>query len=213
MFQFNDKDLYWMIGLLEGEGCFMTTKTTIEICLAMTDKDTVARYCSLLQIPLKARNKIPKLGTKICYYGSLYGKRAYYFMSLIKSEMCERRQVAIQKALDSYDLSKSHYTIEEERTVIDLTVKGFNTAHLADLFGKSYKSVDAVKSRLRKEGRLSDVKVKEYRFVSPSGEVKLVKNLTKFCVHENLRTEKMSEVNNSKRKSHKGWTKYKVPNE
>ena len=52
---------------------------------------------------------------------------------------------------------------------------------------------------------------KTYMFVSPIGELITIKNLHKFCREssENLITSKMVAVNNGRRNSHKGWTKYK----
>lgn len=44
-----DKDLYWLAGLLEGEGCFTCSKRgTSSIQIAMTDKDVMDRVHNLI---------------------------------------------------------------------------------------------------------------------------------------------------------------------
>ena len=48
---------------------------------------------------------------------------------------------------------------------------------------------------------------KNYRFVSPSGDVVEIYNLKKFCKDNGLLQSKMSMVNLGKRNHHKGWIK------
>lgn len=46
---------------------------------------------------------------------------------------------------------------------------------------------------------------KEYEFLSPSGEVTKIINLSEFCKKNNLCISTMVAVNNGRRKQHKGW--------
>lgn len=46
---------------------------------------------------------------------------------------------------------------------------------------------------------------KEYEFLSPTGEVVKIKNLSEFCRKMNLDASKMSMVNSGKRNNHFGW--------
>lgn len=48
---------------------------------------------------------------------------------------------------------------------------------------------------------------KNYRFISPSGEVIEIYNLNKFCRENNLCNRHMNSVNLGKRKHHRGWLK------
>lgn len=54
----------------------------------------------------------------------------------------------------------------------------------------------------------NETNVKDYKFKSPTGNLVLVKNLSKFCVENGLVGTNMSAVHNGKRKHHKGWTKF-----
>ncbi len=48
------KDLAWLGGLLEGEGCFMIPKGSPRIALAMSDKDVVQRAARLMGLNVQA---------------------------------------------------------------------------------------------------------------------------------------------------------------
>lgn len=50
--------------------------------------------------------------------------------------------------------------------------------------------------------------VKSYIFVSPEKEVVSFTNMNEFCRKNNLNSKNMHQVNNGKRKSSKGWTRY-----
>lgn len=53
-----------------------------------------------------------------------------------------------------------------------------------------------------------EAKAKNWAFVSPSGKVVKIYNLSKFCVENYLNRGHMSAVHYGTRKQHKGWTKY-----
>ncbi len=48
-----------------------------------------------------------------------------------------------------------------------------------------------------------------YRMVSPKGDIVDIENMTLFCKTNSLVNSCMSKVNSGKRKSHKGWTRFK----
>lgn len=54
----------------------------------------------------------------------------------------------------------------------------------------------------------SEKNSKEYKFISPEGNVVTIKNLKKFCDNNNLSDSKMVLVNKGKRNHHKNWKKY-----
>ena len=52
-----------------------------------------------------------------------------------------------------------------------------------------------------------EANAKRYKFVSPSGVVTDVYNLSEFCRDNGLTQGNMSSVHEGKRKQHKGWVK------
>ena len=100
-----EKDLYWVVGLLEGEGCFLVTQPKFKyknyfyprVILHMTDEDVVERYSSLVGTPYYKPKK--SRGRKQSYMSVLSGKRAVSFMLSIKDLMGSRRKAKIEEIL------------------------------------------------------------------------------------------------------------------
>ena len=106
------KDLYWLAGILEGEGSFMkgtpSAPNLPRISCSMTDEDTIQKVSDLMMVKYhkcKLSDKNPKW--KDTYIVNLRGKRARELMGTLKPIMGKRRQAQIQRALDSYDPDKS----------------------------------------------------------------------------------------------------------
>jgi hypothetical protein len=75
--------------------------------------------------------------------------------------------------------------------------------------GKNHPCYGKKQSSETIERRVNKI-AKTYCFVSPPGEVFVITNLSKFCRDQgNLCSTNMTKVWLEKRKSHKGWTKYK----
>lgn len=49
---------------------------------------------------------------------------------------------------------------------------------------------------------------RNWKFIDPSGEVREIYNLSKFCRDNKLTQSSMSQLASGKLKQHKGWTKY-----
>ena len=99
-----DTDLYWLAGLLEGEGCFTYSHGRYpSIQLSMTDLDIVERAADLLGVTVgKARGK------KFSHHKQqwrchLYGLRAAEMMRLLRPLMGERRGERIGGILADWD--------------------------------------------------------------------------------------------------------------
>lgn len=98
------EDIYWLAGLLEGEGCFGAhTKTkTPRIRLNMTDLDVVERAHKLLGATCKIsrvdRSK-QNPNWKDTYNFTVPGRRAAGWMMTLYSLMGERRQAKIREVL------------------------------------------------------------------------------------------------------------------
>jgi hypothetical protein len=105
------KDLYWLAGLMEGEGCFYTPKPgtkgrSIALMLGMTDRDVVERAADILGAKLQAPRFV-KGATKNSYYIALSGKKAAGWMMTLYTLMGQRRRAKIKECLDFFK-SKTH---------------------------------------------------------------------------------------------------------
>lgn len=100
------KDLYWVAGILEGEGCF-GFRGTPTIALSMTDLDVVDRAHKLLTpntrlgfIEYRDPNH------KKSYHFTLCGKRAASWMMVLYSLMGERRRSRIKECINKWKLTR-----------------------------------------------------------------------------------------------------------
>ena len=107
-----DKDLYWMSGLLEGEGYFginkrkYTTKDgTIKeylepyIHLQMTDKDVVEKYASIIGSTIRTHQS-KRENRKLLYRCGLNGKKKVIpLLQELYPLMGKRRQQRIKELL------------------------------------------------------------------------------------------------------------------
>jgi hypothetical protein len=106
----NERDLYWLAGLLEGEGSFLagppSAPNSPQISLTMTDEEIVARAAGLLQTTY--RKYVKKQPDRLpAYYLSLKGGRAVAIMRLLRPLMGQRRQAQIDKAVACFGLPRS----------------------------------------------------------------------------------------------------------
>ena len=100
------KDLYWLAGLLEGEGSFMhgppSKPNSPIISVDMTDEDVIARVSEIFKRkyhPVKRRDKKHKES----YAVRLTGKKAVSLMMMLYPLMGNRRREKITAVLSRYD--------------------------------------------------------------------------------------------------------------
>jgi hypothetical protein len=98
-------DLYWLAGLLEGEGCFRAVKasgwTYAWIGLKMTDYDVVQRAAKLMDIEhitIDSKREF-SLGSKPIYVVQQTGYASAELMRQLLSLMGERRSAKIREIL------------------------------------------------------------------------------------------------------------------
>lgn len=105
-----NKDLFWLAGLLEGEGCFTWTgagEGTPRIILGMTDLDVVLRAKQIMSPNSKLTTSKPKSSnSKESYSFSISGKNAASWMMTIFSLMGSRRQDRIFELITSWKQTK-----------------------------------------------------------------------------------------------------------
>lgn len=101
----SEADLYWLAGLLEGEGAFTAGPSARpnapRITLGMTDIDVIRRAADLMGITsIHTTHRNPKW--QPMYHLSLKGKRAVEVMRTLYPLMGSRRQAQIDRALANY---------------------------------------------------------------------------------------------------------------
>jgi len=100
------EDIYWVAGILEGEGCFNYYNAP-RIFLKMTDYDVVDRVSQIM----KARTTIKKQdknGWKTCYILAINSHVAVGWMMTLYSLMSARRKEQIRDVLSSWRNAESH---------------------------------------------------------------------------------------------------------
>lgn len=93
-----DQDLYWLAGLLEGEGCFRNHYNGhCTIQLGMTDQDVVERVGGFFGSKIYYRQNLPP--RKDSYEARVAGHKAYLLMQALLPLMGLRRASKIREAL------------------------------------------------------------------------------------------------------------------
>ena len=106
----DELSLYWLAGVLEGDGSFLEGKVYNDykplIMCTMTDEDVIARIASLLEVGYHAAHHTDKRaierGWKQPYATKVSGERAVRLMKQLRPLMGQRRQSEIDRAVASY---------------------------------------------------------------------------------------------------------------
>lgn len=105
------KDIIWLAGLLEGEGCFGLSGDVARVTVAMTDRDVIDRVALLFgsNVRVSQPKHIRKDGTlaKVVYTTAVYGCRGAAWMMTLYSLMGDRRQKTIETSLLSWKAKKA----------------------------------------------------------------------------------------------------------
>lgn len=109
------KNIAWLAGLLEGEGCFYAgtrkvgdaTYRRVALQLLMTDLCPVKRAADLMRVPWVKSKRITK-GGKPLYRTNAHGRKAAQWMMTLYPLMGERRQAKIRECLDVWMKQKTY---------------------------------------------------------------------------------------------------------
>lgn len=112
------KDICWLAGILEGEGCFSINTSTIRISFTSTDRDIAERVAHLLKAKVKCRLPWSKgtaaFNQKLVYIVSA-SRHATEWMMTIYPLMGERRRAKIRELLIHWRAMVGHGVIWERR--------------------------------------------------------------------------------------------------
>lgn len=99
----HETELYWLAGLLEGEGSFLAGPPSSPNCpriqLPMTDRDVVEHAACLFDRPVWRSDRGRELGFKPVFLTSVKGAAAIRLMTALRPVMGERRRSQIDHAL------------------------------------------------------------------------------------------------------------------
>lgn len=99
------KDIAWLAGLIEGEGCInLNTKgkwTYLRLTLAMTDKDIIARAAKLLRRDgnFNVEKRRGRSDSKPVYTVSISGKEAIAWLFTLYTFFGNRRRQKVREAV------------------------------------------------------------------------------------------------------------------
>lgn len=99
-------DFFWLVGLLEGEGTFTSTRThghdypvlNVEVCA----EDVVLKTSRLLSAPGVTKEEPDREGWSASYRAAVSGSDAAEWMRRLRDRMGHRRAEAIDAALAAY---------------------------------------------------------------------------------------------------------------
>lgn len=138
-----DSDLYWLAGLLEGEGTFLrpppSEKNRICIQLQMTDEDIIQKAATLFQVAY-CQCKAKKSHHKPSFKLSVCGSKAAFWMGKLKPLMGQRRQNQIESALARYISPRKHNVLPSKEVLRDMH-KTLSLRQIAKKFGCSYQRI------------------------------------------------------------------------
>lgn len=101
----DDRDFFWMIGLIEGEGCFQKGPPSAPnkpfIAVQMTDEDVICRLAKMWGLSYW-NTKRYQSHHKPCFVVRITGNRAANLMTQMRPHMSVRRQLQIDMALSTY---------------------------------------------------------------------------------------------------------------
>lgn len=107
------RDIAWLAGLLEGEGCFFSVgsgkrnKTCPQIALNMTDKDVVIRASEIMQSRQCKEIRPKNPSYKLQYYFTVGGSLAAAWMMMLYGFLGSRRKEKIREILSLWKSSEN----------------------------------------------------------------------------------------------------------
>ena len=139
-----EKTLYWLAGLLEGEGSFLCGPPSNPHCpivaCSMTDEDVILRLANLWGVTYGrvGEKRSVARGWKTAWAVRLHGQRAVDLMKAIRPLMSRRRQGQIDKAISSHrpkGFVRRKISDEQAREIVKRFREGDSAQGLAAEFG------------------------------------------------------------------------------
>ncbi len=140
--EISENQLYWLAGILEGEGSFLKGPPSAPnrpvISMLSTDEDVIAKVASLMNVSYWGRlsEEFERNGWKKPYAVHLRGSRAVELMLILKPLMGTRRQQQIEKAIEGFKPKVPLISEEDAMEMVRLyCVEKKKVVDLAQRFG------------------------------------------------------------------------------
>lgn len=104
--------IYWIAGLLEGEGYFRIGATSVQIGIEMSDLDIIDRFRAITKTGNSKITIKAKEGLKTTYTTNIYGDLAIQWMMTLYSLMGVRRKAKFKEIIDKW----KHPTYMKDRS-------------------------------------------------------------------------------------------------
>lgn len=137
--ELQEKELYWLAGILEGEGSFIPQreKYPCQISIQMSDEDIIAKIANIFNVsyhsyyPQKSIDK----GWKKVYSTTLRGFKSIELMRKLQPLMGIRRSNKIQECIDSFYFKPTgKLTKNDELLIYSYFKNGLKPKEIAKLF-------------------------------------------------------------------------------
>ena len=144
----SEQEFFWLVGLLEGEGCFNLDKSSPRIVISMIDKDII-EYVGQIWGTNVHRREQHGLGTKPMYSTSIQGDTAVRLLRKILPYMSKRRKEKLSYLL-KMDLLRPHrkgaskLNKEAAKAIRWAVSAGKLQAHVANVYGISASTVNDI---------------------------------------------------------------------
>ena len=134
-------DLYWLAGLLEGEGTFIagppSAPRTPAVQISMADRDIIDRVAKLMDCAVSV---VParREGWRAAYCARVRGPRAVEWMHRLRPFLGQRRRAQIDRAIASYAPDPTR-RLDDQRAekALDRLSRGESVKEVAAHFGTS----------------------------------------------------------------------------
>lgn len=135
-----DTDLYWLAGILEGEGTFVkpspSNPNVPKIQLSMTDEWVVSKVADLWEVKYFRSDRNIDKGWKPTYITKISGYPSVVWMKKLYPLMSPRRQSRIDEIISIYkEPSIRRFVAETRKEILDRVSNGETKTSLAKEFG------------------------------------------------------------------------------
>jgi hypothetical protein len=146
-------ELYWLAGILEGEGSFMkpspSTPRLPRVSVQMTDEDVIARVATLIGNKYQTCIDVKNPTYKPLHSVKTVGKKAVDLMRLLRPLMGIRRQKQIDAALATYTTyvprsPRRKLDAQGIANVVMLANSGLPQREIGDAMGICHSSVSRI---------------------------------------------------------------------
>ena len=136
MIQLEEKELYWLAGILEGEGYFGPQKENnyTTIAVQMTDEDVIQKISNIFGTSYFKINRRQE-HHKDSFSVSLRGKKALELMLKIKPIMSIRRQQKIEECQNSFVDNSKIIKEEDYQEIYKLKQSGISAQEIGEIYG------------------------------------------------------------------------------